>query len=119
MENDRKLQQRRDAIGQYITLRNVGTDNESLFIRFDELAMDLMRVPQLKFSVSAFEHHLIKEVNDKVMNRPMTQESFNRLCDYVWDLALFCTSERNKDEKQTTGILEDRARRKREGRIRK
>ena len=119
MQNDRKLQQRREAIGQYITLRHVGTDNESLFIRFDELAMDLMRVPQLKFSVSTFESHLTKEVNDKIINRPMTQEIFNRLCDYVWDLALYCTSERNKDEKQTAGILEDRARRKRESRIRK
>ena len=114
---EQALQARRDAIGQFIKLRFVDTDHETLFIRFDELSMALLQVKELKFSVTAFENMLRKEVNDKILNRPITPEAFNKLCDYIWELAVYLTTVRVKDEQQTAGIMEERARRKREGRV--
>ena len=118
MNDTNIVKYRRDVIGSFIKLRNIGTDKESLHIRYDDLIMMLLDTDGIKFTPSKFEELLTKEINAKVLKKPFNQEIFNRLCDYIWELAVYCTSMRIKDERNTTRILEDRARRKREERIR-
>lgn len=104
----------RAFIGDYIKLRNIGTEREDLFIRYDDLIKALMQIPQFRFSATQFENMLQDEINKKILGRPLTEAGFNAICDYIWDLAVYCTSERVKDEQQTKKVLEDRAIRKRD-----
>ena len=112
-------QAKRDFLSKYITVRHPGTERETLAIRFDEIVMAFLDSGKFKFSPSKFEAILVKEVEEKVLNRPLTTETFNKICDYIWNLAEYCSNERAKDEQQTTRTLEERARRKRADRIRK
>ena len=119
MEASNQSQSRRELIGNFIKLRNIGTPQENLFIRFDDLVTTLLQSPQLRFSPSKFEDMLRDEIEKKVIGRDFNQEVFNRICDYIWDLAIYCTAERIKDERRTTQILEERAGRKRSQRVKR
>ena len=110
-------QAKRDFLGKYINIRYIGTDRETLAIRFDEIVMAFLDSGKFVFSPSKFETLLVKEVNDKILNKPVTTETFNRLCDFIWKLAEYCSNERARDEQQTTRTMEERARRKRADRI--
>jgi hypothetical protein len=118
--DEKTLRARRAVIGEHIKIRNVGTEKESLYIRLDDLIMLLLKVPEFRFSASAFEGMLQAEIEKKILNKGMvTKEIFDSLCDYIWDLAVYCTYKWSENESKTNELLEERARRKRENRARK
>jgi len=124
LQNDRirqakLLEQRRKAIGSFVKLMYIGKPKETIHIRFDDLMKWLMSHNKIRFSASLYENLLQKELKDKILGRPMTKEVFDSLCDYIWDLAVYCTSEKNKNERETSEVLAERARRAREKRARR
>ena len=113
MENSTKI---REDIGNFIKLRYIGTPKESLYIRFEDLIKYLLKYKEMRFSAALFEDLLKKEIENKILGRPMTVEVFHRMCDYIWELGLYCTHEKVYNEQRTKKIISERARIAREKR---
>jgi hypothetical protein len=109
MKTDDLVVARRQYIGRYIRLKNVGTPKEELFIYIGDLLSFLMAHREMHFSATLFETHLQKELNAKVVGRPITPDVFNSICDYIWQLGLYCTSVRAENFAKTTEMVKQRA----------
>jgi len=97
ISNDKLAEYRREQLKRYISIINIGKDNESFYIDFDHLVQFLMSVPGVEFSAAQYERLLEKEIKDKVIGiNTVTPELLNRVADYIWELAKYCTYERQQ-----------------------
>ena len=101
---------RREQLKRYISIINIGKENESFYVDFDHLVQFLMGIPGINFSAAMYERLLVKEIEDKVIGiNTITPELMNRVADYVWDLAKYCTSEKSKNIAETEEAVKKRA----------
>lgn len=101
---------RREQLKRYISVINIGKENESFYVDFDNLVTLLVGVPGINFSAAQYERLLVKELEDKIILKSIvTPALMDRIADYIWDLAKYCTSEKIKNAAETEEKVKQRA----------
>ena len=110
IDDNTLLHYRREQLKRYISIIHIGKENESFYVDFDNLVRFLMGVPGIGFSAALYERLLKEELEKKVIGiDTVTPELMNRVADYTWELAKYCTSERNKNAATTEERVKQRA----------
>lgn len=109
MRTTEVIENRREHIKRFICLTNIGKENESFRIDFDNLVKFLMQAPTIRFAASDYEALLTRELESKILNKVLTPDDMDSISDYIWDLAEYCTVLMNRNDKEQTGLTENRA----------
>ena len=109
MPETQVIEYRREQIKRFITITNLGKENEAFHIDFDNLLRYLMQAPGVNFEATEYEKHLKRELEAKILNTVLTPDAMNTVSDYIWDLALFCTGEKEKKNRRYDEITRERA----------
>lgn len=103
------IEYRREQIKRFICITNLGKENETFRVDFDNLVKYLIRAPEIRFAASQYEALLSRELQSKVINRVLTPEAMNIISDYMWDLALYCSSLMLEKDNKDEGMTKNRA----------
>ena len=97
-------------VSTYFSIHNIGKSDECLRVKLDRLLLYLSKTYSFVFSPSKYEETLKKELEDKVLGKPLSPERLLEISQYAVDLAEYLDSQYETDRARELQQFQERAR---------